>query len=155
MKKVQEIFKNNRYTTIAIAIFILLVVLGFAVYSFLFPNIGSPVYGNRLDGIEDVEIKEDQTDKIEKEIKAKEFVVSASSYMKGRIFNVVIKVKDGTSAEDAKSLTAIVTDNLEEDQRAYFDIQVFLTNENAEASGYPIIGYLNKESENFSYSEAN
>ena len=155
MKKVQEIFKNNRYTVIAIIAFILLVILGFAVYSFLFPNIGSPVYGNRLDGIEDVEIKEEQTNKIEKEIKAKEFVSAASSYMKGRIFNVFVTVKDGTSVEDAKSVTTIVMDNLEKDQRAYFDIQVFLTNENAEASGYPIIGYLNKESENFSYSEAN
>ncbi len=154
IKKLLNDLKNNKYTTMAIIIFILLVVLGFAVYRFLFPNIGSPVYGNRLDGIESVEITEEQMDKLEKAIKEKEFVADYSSYVKGKIYNVVIEVKDGTSVEDAKSLTPMIMENLEEDQKKYFDVQVFFTNENEEATGYPIIGYLNKDSEAFSYSES-
>lgn len=154
LKKIGKVLKNNKYTTVGIIIFILLVILGFAVYRFLFPNIGSPVYGNRLDGIEAVEFTKDQNEEIEAAIKEKEFVNSVSCYVKGKIYNVVVEVKEATSANDAKGLTAVVLEKIEERQRKYFDIQVFFSNENEEAAGYPIIGYLNKGSEAFFYSES-
>lgn len=153
MDKIKKIMKDNKYTVVAVILFVFLVILGYGVYSFLFPNIGSPVYGNRLDGIEKVEITTSQQKKLQESLKEKEYVNTVSSYIKGRIFNVVIEVKDKTSDKDAKALTTIIKDSLEEKQRAYFDLQVFIKNENEEAAGYPIIGYLNKEVEAFSYSQ--
>ena len=49
--------KRNKGTVIAIIIFIILVVLLFQVKTIFFPNSGKAIYGNRLEGIEEVEIE--------------------------------------------------------------------------------------------------
>ena len=49
---IKKMLKNNRYSCLAIGIFIVLIIVGFLLYKLLFPNTGTPIYGNRLDGIE-------------------------------------------------------------------------------------------------------
>lgn len=154
MKKLIEELKNSKYTCIVIIVFVVFIILCLGLYKFLFPNIGSPVYGNRLDGIQDVKITENEQKEIEDKIKEKEFVSSVSTSISGKTFNIIIKVKEDTSVDDAKSLTEIVKENIEKDQKKYYDIQVFLKNENEKKEGYPIIGYLGKTSTQFSYSSA-
>lgn len=154
MKKFVQSLKNNQYTVIGIIIFFLLIVLGFMLYRFLFPNIGSPVYGNRLDGIDKVEITEKQSKTLVDTLKEKEIVKEAKTSVNGKTFKVIITVVDKTKAADAKKLTDVIVDGIEKDQKNYYDIEVFIKNENEEASGYPIIGYLNKELTSFSYSSA-
>ncbi len=154
MKSFFKDLKNNQYTLIGIIAFVILIIAGFMLYRFLFPNIGSPVYGNRLDGIEEVKITATELTKLESTLKENKIVKNVSTNIKGKIFNVIITVADGTKATDAKSLTSIIVDGIEQKQKEYYDIQVFLKNENEEANGYPIIGYLNKELKTFSYSSA-
>lgn len=154
MKSFFKDLKNNQYTLIGIIAFVILIIAGFMLYRFLFPNIGSPVYGNRLDGIEEVKITATELTKLESTLKENKIVKNVSTNIKGKIFNVIITVADGTKATDAKNLTSIIVDGIEQKQKEYYDIQVFLKNENEEANGYPIIGYLNKELKTFSYSSA-
>lgn len=154
MKSFFKDLKNNQYTVIGIIAFIILILAGFMLYRFLFPNIGSPVYGNRLEGIEEVEITKTQITDLEKALKENPIVKGVTTNIKGKIFNVIITIADKTKVADAKKLTEVVVKGIKQEQKEYYDIQVFLKNENEEASGYPIIGYLNKELTTFSYSSA-
>lgn len=154
MNKVKKILKNNKYTVIGLIIFIVLVVIGYGAYRFFFPNIGTPVYGNRLDDIKEHEITKDDCSKVISKLEENEAVVEATTDIEGRVFNVIITVKETTKLDDAKKLTTIIIENIKTDQKEYFDIQVFLKNEKDEVEGYPTIGYLGKTETEFSYSTA-
>ena len=81
---IKKMLKNNKYSVIAIAIFIILIIVGYALYKLLFPNAGTPIYGNRLDGIEAVDYTKDELETIVTKIKEKE-VVDASINENGKI----------------------------------------------------------------------
>lgn len=152
MKKFINSLKSNKYTCIILIAFVFLIIICYGAYKFLFPNIGRPVYGNRLDGIENVEITNNQMKELEKKLNESEFVKTCSSSLSGRTFNVIITVNDDTSSDNAKSLTEIVKASLEKEQQEYFDIQVFIKKEGEEKEGFPIIGYLGKTETAFSFS---
>lgn len=48
--------KRNKSIIIAIVIFLILVLVLFQLKTIFFPNTGKAIYGNRLDGIENVKI---------------------------------------------------------------------------------------------------
>ena len=56
--------KRHKFTAVVILVFIVCVILLFFAWKTFFSNSGNPVYGNRLDGIESVEIKETEQNKI-------------------------------------------------------------------------------------------
>lgn len=150
MKQVLKDIKKYRYTTFALIAFLVLLLLSYFVFQLFFGERGKPVYGNRLDGIEEVMVTDDDFSKLSGILEKEKIVVSASGSRSGRILNYIVEVKSKTKAKDAKALTNVILKNLSEDQIAYFDIQVFFTCED-ETEGYPMIGYKNKENKNFSY----
>ena len=154
LNKVMKELKKNKYASIAIIGFFVLIILGFGLYKFLFPNAGSPVYGNRLDGIEAVAISKDDLKNINAKLEEQENIISVKSDVSGRTVNFTLTVKEGTKAADAKKYPLSVVQEFTEEQRAYFDFQVFITSENKEENGYPIIGYMNKNNDEFSFSSA-
>ena len=56
--------KEHKFTTLIIVVFIVIVIVLFFVYNFFFSGSKNPEYGNRLDGIESVEIKTEELSKI-------------------------------------------------------------------------------------------
>lgn len=156
MKKILKELKKYKYTTLAIILFLVLIVIAYVCYGLLFGSRGVPQYGNRLDGIEAVKPSKDTLDNSASELKKKyDFIADIDVSLSGKIINYVITVNDGTTAVKAKEMITKVVDTYTNDQIAYFDFQVFVTNENAETKGFPIIGYKNKENKVFSYSQAN
>ena len=84
---IKKMLKNNKYSCLAIGIFIVLIIVGFLLYKLLFPNTGTPIYGNRLDGIEEVNYTKDSLNVIVEKIK-EEKVVNAEINENGKIINV-------------------------------------------------------------------
>ena len=154
MKKVFNELRKNKYTTLAIVAFFLIVVLGILLYNYLFSSSGSPVYGNRLDGIEEVAIDEKDLKSANEKMKENSIVASSKSNISGRTINFILTVKEGTPGDDAKKLPMMVLENFSKEQKAYFDIQVFIVCEDDKAQGYPIIGYMDKNKDVFSFSSA-
>lgn len=152
--EIKKMARHNRYTTITVCVFLVLLVILFLGYKLLFPNTGTPVYGDRLDGIEDVQISKDELKDLASKVKENENVKKASASLSGKMVNVLITVKKGTSVDTAKGLTDIVIKYFDKDYTAYYDFQVFITNENEDEKGYPIIGYKNNDSKSFSYSSS-
>ena len=98
---IKKMLKNNKYSCLAIGIFIVLIIVGFLLYKLLFPNTGTPIYGNRLDGIEEVNYTKDSLNVIAEKIK-EEKVVNAEINENGKIINVIVTVSEKPKKEDKK-----------------------------------------------------
>jgi len=102
----------------------------------------------------EVEITKEQRQELVDTLKEKENVVDTSANIKGKILNVHITVVEGTKLDDAKKLTKVITEIIEEEQKKFYDIQVFIDIEGENIDGYPTIGYLGKAETEFKYSSA-
>lgn len=149
--KIINELKGNKFTTIVFCMFLGLFLIGAIAFGLVMPKTGTPVYGNRLDGIEEVEVTTDQTNELIKNLKEEDFVVSASTHISGKIINVLVETKEGTTVKKSKTLKDIVLKAFEDEQKSFYDIQLFITNEKDDANGYPIIGYKNSSAKSFSF----
>lgn len=149
MKKLLDELKKNKFTTIVFFIFLVLFIIGWIVFGLVMPKTGKPVYGNRLDGIEKVQVTDTETNDLIKALKEKDYVTTASTHISGKIINVLVEVEEGTSKSKAKSLQDEVLKAFTDDQKNFYDIQLFITNENKDEKGYPMIGYKNSTDKNF------
>lgn len=136
-KLIKEL-KANKYTTIIFCIFLGLFVIGWILYGMVMPSSGKPVYGDRLDDIEDVPVTDENESNLVSSLKDKDIVSSCSVHVSGKIINVIVNVKDGTSISKAKALNTTVLKNLTSEQKKLYDIQLFLV---SDSKGYPVIGY--------------
>ena len=149
----KKFIKNNKLIVITFIICVIFVILVFAVKLTFFPNEGAAIYGDRLDGIEEVEITDDEQDDIVSALEEKEEVSNASCDIQGRILNVLINVNDEVEVNSAKALTSSIIENLEEDQTSYYDIQVFISKDNEQDATFPIIGYKHQDKDEFSWTK--
>lgn len=149
MKKVWNFIVDNR---IYIVLVLFVVFCGFVfvtMKAYLDPEDELAVYGNRLDGIENVEI----TDKKEKEvidfIKEDENITDASIRIQGKIINIIIKAKDKkNTVEKMKENGTEIIKKFSEEEINFYDFQFFIKNEEA---NYNLMGYKNKKSEEISW----
>ena len=148
----KNFIKNNKVTVVAFIICVIFVILVFAVKLTFFPNEGTAIYGDRIDGIEEVEITDKQQEDIIKSLEDKDEVKKVSCDIKGRTLNVLITVNDDVELDPAKALTSSITDNLEENQTSYYDIQVFISKDNDDTR-FPIIGYKHQNKDGFSWTK--
>ena len=148
----KNFIKNNKVTVVAFIICVIFVVLVFAIKLTFFPNEGTAIYGDRLDGIEKVEITDKQQKDIIKSLEDKDEVKSADTDIKGRTLNVLITVNDDVELDPAKALTSSVIDNLKKDQTSFYDIQVFISKDNDDTR-FPIIGYKHQNKDGFSWTK--
>lgn len=148
----KNFIKNNKVTVVAFIICVIFVILVFAVKLTFFPNEGTAIYGDRLDGIEEVEITDKQQKDIIKSLEDKDEVKSADTDIKGRTLNVLITVNDDVELDPAKALTSSVIDNLKKDQTSFYDIQVFISKDNDDTR-FPIIGYKHQDKDEFSWTK--
>ncbi len=148
----KKFIKNNKLTVITFIICVIFVIIVFAVKLTFFPDEAKAIYGDRLEGIEEVEITSKEQDNIISKLEEKAEVKKAEVDIKGRILNVIITVNDDVELDAAKALTGTITDTLEKEQTSYYDIQVFVKKDNDDAR-YPIIGYKHQDKDTFSWSK--
>ena len=118
--------REHKLTTFIILVFILFVIAGYVVMNYFDIGNNLPVYGDRLDGIDKVQITDEQKENLKKTILEQANVLDTSINLRGKIYNVVILVGDNAPINDVKGYANLVKDSLTEDQNKYFDIQVFI-----------------------------
>ena len=121
-------------------------------FNMFFPAEGTALYGDRLDGIQDVELTDNKLNDISSTLEENEAVKKASVSVQGKIVEVIITAQDDTSLDTAKGLNTIVLDALDEDEEAFYDIQIFVTKD-TEATDFPIIGYKHHAKDSFSWTK--
>lgn len=139
--------KKNKKMLIALLVIVFIIILILFLFNIIFGGNDGDVYGNRLDGISAVEIKKDENEKMKSEINDLAEVNKVSYNIKGRLLKVIIEYNDNVELSTAKDIASKVLDYYQDNQKAYYDIEVFLTANNNDT--YPTIGYKNKNSEGF------
>ena len=143
-----EFIKKNKILVSLLAIAIIFFV---AILIIIFSNlsIGNNEYGNRLDNIEKYPISNEVIEEIKTDISSYEKVTSISYNLEGKLANFILTVDDSLEEETAKNYANKILENLSDDIKNYYDIQVLVDSDNDESDVYPIIGYKHKTTDVF------
>ena len=145
-----KFIKKHKGILIVSFIILTILILGFfAIKSMFLIGNETDKYGNRLDGIENVKITEKQIKNLDEEIKAIEGIKKFEFDIEGKLIYVIIQVSNETAIEVSKGYANKVLENLEDEQKSYYDIQVMITSDSEESEVYPIIGAKHKTSTSF------
>ena len=119
--------RRHKLATFIILVYIIVVGFAYFLYKLFIGSSGLPVYGDRLDGIENVPITEEQINKIEENMKEVDFVLKVTKpYLNGKILKVIITVSDLAGLDPAKKLSSKITEVLTEDQLNFYDIEFYV-----------------------------
>ena len=143
--------EKNKFTVVAIVLFVIMAILGFKLKEILFPDQRTAVYGDRLEG--KVSVDKEIYDTVKQKLSEKEKVKSVTVRENGRRIDIIVTVEDDLSKADAKKLTDGITEPFNESQIGYYDFQVFVKKDNASENDFPIIGYKHHNSSNFSWNK--
>lgn len=140
-----KFIRKHKFTTFIIVVFVIGVIILHYLFDLFFINSGKPEYGNRLDGLQAVEIVEKDIANIEELIQKNSSVKNVDINISGRTLDIVITVEDKMSLKDAKKLGQSSYDSLSDKQINYYSVQVFIKKNSEEQNNFPIIGYKQKE----------
>lgn len=142
-KKLKSFYKNNRvYSILMIISIICIVAILVGVVLYFLGQTSKDKYGNRLEGIEKVEIKESKLNDIEKKITENELVNNVDAVLKGRLVYITITLNTGTHA-DTESIAQSSLDLFSEEEKAFYDIQYIVDNKDDKIEeNFPVMGYI-------------
>ena len=145
--------KKHKSLIAAIVVFVLVFILFLLLYRTFFPDEETAIYGDRLEGIEKVELTDSNKSKIEKALS--DVSNKTTVRTQGRIINVSMSIKDEVNRDSAKAAAGKVIENISKDQKEYYDIQVFISKEGKtdDAAQFPIIGYKHHVSEGYTWTK--
>lgn len=148
----KNFLKNNKFTIVAIAIFLVIVLLLVQVKNIFFPQRANALYGDRLKGIEEVKITEKDQGKIKSTLESDGGIKTATVRTSGKTLEVIITVNDDVSLDTAKPYVNKILETCSDEQKAYYDIQVFIKKENG-GNDFPIIGYKHHKKAGFTFTK--
>jgi len=149
MKKVWNFILKNRIYIVLVLFVIFCAFVFITMKAYLDPADELAVYGDRLNGIENVQIKEDKKKEIVDFIKEDETIIDASINVQGKIINISIKTTTKENTIDKMQEKGnLILEKFSEDEIAFYDFQFFIKNDDA---NYNMIGYKNKKNENISW----
>ena len=145
--------RKHKFTTFVLFMYVVLVVMAFFVNKLFFSANGSPVYGDRLEGIEDVAVLDDQYQNMKKDMEDGSSISTITHSLSGKTVNIIITVGDFVALEQAKQFGNKTLEYFQAEQLAFYDIQVFIKKENKELNDFPIIGYKHYTKAGFSWTK--
>ena len=142
-KKLKSFYKNNRvYSILMIISIICIVAILVGVVLYFLGQTSKDKYGNRLEGIEKIEIKESKLNDIEKKITENELVKSTDAVIRGKLVYITITLNTGTHA-DAESIAQSSLELFSEEEKAFYDIQYIVDNKDDKIEeNFPVMGYI-------------
>ena len=142
-KKLKSFYKNNRvYSILMIISIICIIAILVGVVLYFLGQTSKDKYGNRLEGIEKVEIKESKLNDIEKKITENELVKSTDAVIRGKLVYITITLNTGTHA-DAESIAQSSLELFSEEEKAFYDIQYIVDNKDEKIEeNFPVMGYI-------------
>lgn len=143
--------KRNKLTIIVIIIFTVLLLVGVRVKDAFFPEEGEAIYGNRLETVKKTKIDEETKAKVKKQF-AEDAVSETTVRVSGKTVEIIITVNDDVSRDTAKSYGSKALEPFTEEQKQLYDFQIFIK-KNIETTDFPIIGYVQKNANNISWTK--
>ncbi len=160
-KKVRKLLKNKNFIIVCVLVLIGIICL-ILLKNVLYPSSKASFYGNRLDGIENVEFNKKSKNKILEEINKNEVVTSSKINVHGKIINIIFNVNKDVSIDDAKNIGNNTLNSISDEVKSFYDIQLIITKDDEEGTkvqtetgeekikkDFPIMGYKNYNAKEF------
>lgn len=143
--------RKNKFTVIAIFMFILLAFLGFKIMEMFIPDQRTAIYGDRLEG--KVTVEKSVYDEVKQKLSEKDKVETVTVRENGRRIDITITISNSAGKNEAKKLVDGILESFTESQIGYYDFQVFIKKEDKTENDFPIIGYKHHNSSSFSWTK--
>jgi hypothetical protein len=153
----KKIYYENKtlFILLVIALCCILVSIILLFKYFYFGN-GATKYGDRLDGIEKVEITDDKENTVKSSIESNKLVDSASVDISGKIIYLKITFKETASLVEAESVAVKSLDNFSDDEKAFYDFEFTLYQAPTDKNeGFKIMGAKNVNGSNLVWNNNN
>lgn len=141
MKKLKE----NKLLLAVIIMTAIIIISIITVIIMITSGSGNDEYGNRLSEIENYAVGENQISDLKNTISSFDSVKNVDYRLQGKIINISIELDNNVALDTAKEYANKSLEYFDDDQKGFYDIQIFLTTKE-ESETYPIIGYKNKTS---------
>lgn len=138
-----DFIKKHKKATIICFILLVIFIALFLFLRIFMVDSKKDKYGNRLDGIEKVQISDETISKMTQDINALEEVEKIEYRLQGRLIYLSLEVKAEVSKDTAKEIAAKTLNYFTDEEKAYYDIQIIITSL-GENTDYPFIGYKHK-----------
>ncbi len=149
-----KFIKKHKVGIISVIVIIIIGILTyFALKSMFIIGNDKGKYGNRLDGIENVQIENETVDKLIKEMEETKDINSVKYNLQGRLIYIIMEVSNDTAVEVSKGYANKLLAYFTDEQKEYYDIQVLIKSDSEESEVYPIIGAKHKTSTAFVWTE--
>lgn len=146
MKKITKFFKEHRIFTMLMAIVVVCIVLIITVLiNVFYMGNGSNKYGNRLEGIKEVEISKSKQSDFENNIANNDKVKKADIRIQGKIIYVTLEIEPGVKLEEAEGIALKSLDEFSDEEKTFYDFNFTLKQDSTNNSdGFIISGAKNK-----------
>lgn len=145
-----KFINKHKVGIISIIVIIIIGVLTyFALKSMFIIGNDKGKYGNRLDGIENVKITDEQIKKMISELEEKKDINSVKYDLEGKLIYIVLEVSNETAVDVSKGYANKILEYFDDEQKSYYDMQVIVKSDSEESEVYPIIGAKHKTSTSF------
>lgn len=144
MNKIKKIWTENRvlFVLFVIVLVCLLIIMG--VFLKYFFGSSKSSYGDRLEGIKEVEVTDDVKNKFLSAMENDELISESSIKVKGKIIYIALHFKDGVSLVEAQSKALASLMVFEQNYLDFYDFNYTLKGNATESSeGFLIMGAKN------------
>ena len=144
MKKLKDLWDQNRVMVVLFAIIFVcaIIVIGVVITSFL--GSSKSVYGERLEGIENVQITDEIQNHFIEKLKEDELLENVTIKSKGKIVYVTMNFKENVSLVEAESKALASLSLFEENYLNFYDFHYTLKQNATETNeGFLIMGAKN------------
>ena len=147
-----EFIKKHKIKLIFLTVFLVLMFFAFiGIKELLYPDARKDLYGSRLDGIEEFNVNKDRLKKVSDELLKEDDIEKVSYNLSGRVINFIIYIKEDLDLITSQSYGDKILEGFSEEEKNYFDFQVYIVNGDENSEHYPIVGYKHKTSLTFKW----
>lgn len=152
-KKIKNLLSRHKILAVICLLALIVIIILFYMFCSIFVG-GSDKYGNRLDGIEEVEISKSEMSDIADAIAKDDSVDSAKVRLQGKIIYIDIVYKKDVSKDKAKEIAVKSLDNFDKKEKEFYDFEYVLTQnvgDNEEDTGFKITGAKTPKTDSISF----
>lgn len=153
LKNVKDLILRHKLLTIICLLAFIVIIIMMYIFFNMFVG-GNGKYGTRLDGIEEVTISSKAKKEVVSFLEEKDQVTEASVRVQGKIIYINIVFTRDTKLDKAKAIATETLAHFDDDEKEFYDIGYFLTQEEVEDSedkGFYITGTKNAKLESISW----
>ena len=144
--------KEHKIVVVAVIFLLIIIFISFLIKITFFANSKNAFYGDRLDGIDSVKITTSQVKDLKNKLQEDSIVKAVEYSLQGKIINIIITINDEVGIDSAKALAPKTLEVLDDDQKKYYDVQVFIKKD-SDVKDFPIIGYKQNKKADFSWTK--